>query len=90
MCQQLPKFLCTHTHPFLLSLPAKCHSVLKSSPTGLIIGPLSILAQPAESLKQPDVLGLQLFDQTLGGALVHHGSVQDALCPKEKRVVRKQ
>lgn len=34
---------------------------------------------------QPGVLGLQLFDQTLCGALVHRGSVLDPLCPKEEK-----
>lgn len=49
--------------------------------TGLIAGPASILAQPAQSLQQPGVLGLQLFNQTLSGALVHNSLVLDALCP---------
>lgn len=56
--------------------------------TGLVIGSTSLLAQPAQSLQQSDVLGLQLFDQTLSGALVDHCSVLDTLCPKDEREVR--
>lgn len=49
--------------------------------TGLLVGPASLLAQATEALQQPGVLGLQLLDQTLGGTLVDHSSVLDALRP---------
>lgn len=58
--------------------------------TGLISGSPSLLSQPAQSLEQSDVFGLQLFDQTLSGALVDHSSVLDTLCPKEERGVSAQ
>ena len=53
-------------------------------PTGLVVGSASLLAQPAQSLQQSGVFGLQLFDQPLGGALVHHRPVLDTLCPEEE------
>lgn len=52
-----------------------------SSLTGLLVGSAALLAQATQPLQQPGVLGLQLLDQTLGGTLVDHGSVLDALGP---------
>lgn len=49
--------------------------------TGLIVGSAALLTQSAQPLQQSGVLGLQLFDQTLSGALVHHRPVLDTLCP---------
>lgn len=67
----------------MLLCAAETPCVLKEGPTGLVTGSSSLLAQPAESLQQSDVLSLQLFDQTLSGALIHHCSVLDALCPEQ-------
>lgn len=52
--------------------------------TCLFAGSASLLAQSAQSLQQPGVLGLQLFDQTLSGALIHHCPVLDTLGPEEE------
>lgn len=75
-----------HTH-YNLSYRPQLSSLLFESLTGLVIGSASLLAKPAQSLQQPGVLCFELFDQTLSGALVHHSSVLDSLCPKEVREV---
>lgn len=63
-------------------------SILTQILTGLVVCSAPLLGQSAQSLQQSGVLGLELFNQTLSGALVHHSPVLDTLCPEEVRGCR--
>lgn len=83
--QQLSEFLWGNTqrarHADAIWTKAELSAALLWTLTGLLIGPAPLLAQATQPLQQPGVLCLQLLDQALGGALVDHGSVLNALCP---------
>lgn len=82
-----------HAHAYMTNQTfmefLSCSSQQGGFLTGFVIGAASIVAQSTQSLHQSGVLGFEFFDQTLGGAFVHHRAVLDVLCPEKQCWIQK-
>lgn len=58
--------------------------LLTSPLTGFVAASAPLVVHPAQSLEQSGVLGLQLLNDALSGAFIHHCPVLDTLCSKVK------